>query len=624
MIAWIYDRFGNQVDCIGDFIEFVHDDEIGALDFVEFTIQGDRLSKGQYIVWRDGFQAWHEHRVESVEVRHAQGSVYQHVYADNSITDLATFYINERNAYDCMAVEAIRILFDGITLWEIGKVDIVTGNQSHKFYHCTAYEGLVDVIDTWGGEISTEINVDRYGVSRRRLNYTSRRGQDNGLVFTYGFDADNITRKEDLDEVYTLLHCFGKGEEQLDEEGQGTGIYSRRITFADINDGKDYVTNEEALDKWGMPDGKGGKRHSEGWYIWEEVTDKEELLKLGKAMVKEVSQPRITYTANVVILADAGMDFKNARAGDTVYIRDEPLDERLNGRVLHVRRYLDESRPTEITLGNVVRTLSNVIKDQQSSLDSINRRSSSWDAAAAADGKWLDKMMDNLNDMMNATGGYVYWRQGDGITIYDKPEDQNPTMAIQLKGAGFRIANKKKSNGEWDWRTFGTGDGFTADEIIAGVIRGGESYWNLVSGYMETHKMKAYDIEATGSFTCSSGNTTMVLSNGQLSGKMNGNNSGFIQYALNWTNNQTGTVMYGPEVFGPGIIGLVTPMLATVRSSNYAASSYGTLEGTASIPNTTYTLSGEGVLSSSTNYSTLTFHNGLLSNISGASFTSGA
>lgn len=555
MIAWIYDRFGAQVDCIGDFIEFVHDDEIGALDYVEFTIPGDRLSKGQYVVWRDQFQAWHEHRVESVEVRHVDGTVYQHVYADNSITDLCTLYINERNAYNCMAVEAIRILFQEITLWELGTINVVSGNNDHKFYHCTAYEGLVDVIETWGGEISTTINVDQYGVSRRRLNYLQQRGQDNGLLFTYGYDADNIIRKEDLDEVYTLLHCFGKGEEQTTDEGDNTGIYGRRITFADINDGKDYVTNDAALDKWGMPDGKGGKRHSEGWYIWEEVTDKEELLKLGKAKIEEVSKPRITYTANVVILADAGMDFKNARAGDTVYIRDEPLDERLNGRVLHVRRYLDDSRPTEITLGNVVRTLSNVIKDQQSALDSINRRASMWDSAASANGAWLDNMMGNLNDMMNATGGYVYWRQGEGITVYDRPEDQDPTMAIQLKGGGFRIANKRKSNGEWDWRTFGTGDGFTADELITGVIRGGESYWNLLSGYMETHKMKAYDMEATGSLTCGTDDRQMKMADGRITGYRNGSQMGTIDFTAQFTllNGQTvrGLYLYSPGIIDP-------------------------------------------------------------------------
>lgn len=483
MIVWVYDRWGNQINCIGDFIEFIHDDEIGTLDYIEFTIIGNPLEKGDNLVWIDDFAKWHEHRVTSIDVRHYGGSVYSHIYAENSIIDLATTYINERNAYDCSNVVALRTMFDDIdTLWETGNLYKVGGDEDLKFYHCTGYEALVNIISTWGGEIDTTIDVNKDGVYRRRLNYYAERGSDNGLLFTYGFDADDIVRTVEMDEVVTLLHCFGKGEETLDDEGQGTGNYSRRITFADINDGKDYVEDNEAKEKWGMPSSKGGKRHSEGWFIWEDEESPENLLKLGKEKLKEVSEPRISYSANVVILANAGMDFKNAQSGDRVYIRDEPLDERLNGRVTHIRRYLDSSKPTEITLGNIVRTLGTFLRDQQSVLDSLNRRSSSWDAASRADGAWLDKMIDNLNEAMNATGGYVYWEQGDGITVYDRPKDQNPTMCIQLKGAGFRIANSKKSNGEWDFRTFGTGDGFTADELIAGTIRGGSNYWNLNSG----------------------------------------------------------------------------------------------------------------------------------------------
>lgn len=44
------------------------------------------------------------------------------------------------------------------------------------------------------------------------------------------------------------------------------------------------------------------------------------------------------------------------------------------------------------------------------------------------------------------------------------------SSAMMLCGSGFMIANSKKENGDWNWRTFGTGEGFTADLIIAGFI----------------------------------------------------------------------------------------------------------------------------------------------------------
>ena len=41
---------------------------------------------------------------------------------------------------------------------------------------------------------------------------------------------------------------------------------------------------------------------------------------------------------------------------------------------------------------------------------------------------------------------------------------------MKLCGEGFMIANQKNDDGSWDWRTFGTGEGFSADLIVAGFL----------------------------------------------------------------------------------------------------------------------------------------------------------
>lgn len=41
---------------------------------------------------------------------------------------------------------------------------------------------------------------------------------------------------------------------------------------------------------------------------------------------------------------------------------------------------------------------------------------------------------------------------------------------MKLCGAGFMIASEKNDDGSWDWRTFGSGEGFTADLITAGFL----------------------------------------------------------------------------------------------------------------------------------------------------------
>lgn len=478
MIIWVYDKWGNQKRAIKWVNNFVHDDELGNLDFIEFILIGETLEKYDYLVWRDEFGEWHEHFVREITLVHNEGTVVQKVYAVNSISELNLSYIGERDSYNFKNSVAWTRLLEN-TRWTPGTIDDM-GLGTVKFYHETVYDGVIQIMELWGGDLSTTITVGSSGVTERRVNHQKKRGQDNGLLFTYGFDMDNIERKVELDDVYTKIHVFGKGEPTYGEDGTQTGN-GRRITFESINGGKDYVEDNVAKEKWGIQ-GKNGWQHSEGTFVFENCEDKAELLALAREKLEEVKQPRIVYSANVAILKAAGMEFKNARTGDTCYIRDKVIDERLSGRIIHVRRFFDDSKPAEITLGNIVRTVNDVFKETKKQLSSLQNQTSKWDDAAEANRQWLQNMKDHLNEMMNDTGGFAYWDEGEGITVYDRKRENNPTMAIQLKGAGFRIANSKNSDGSWNWRTFGTGDGFTADVINVGTLRCGENVINLDSG----------------------------------------------------------------------------------------------------------------------------------------------
>ena len=479
MIIWVYDRWGNQINCIGDFQDLAFDDELGSLDFIEFTIVGDVLEKGNYLVWRDEFGIWHEHIVRSVDRVHGQGEITQYVYAVNSISELTLSYKSERDSYGLSNAVAFQRLLED-TRWTSGSMENL-GNANIKFYHTTVYDGIVAIVDTWGGELSTSITVTASGVTERKINHQKSRGSDDGLTFTYGFDMGNIERKVELDDVYTRLHVFGKGEPSYNSEGTQSG-YGRRLTFESVNGGKDYVEDAAAMQTWGVVGKNGVKQHSEGVCIFDKCEDPSELLALGKAKLEEVKVPRITYTADVAILADAGMEFKNARTGDVCYIRDKELDERLNGRIIHTRRYISGSKPTEITLGNLKRTVKDIFQEQSKAIQKLTDSAANWNGVADYNRAWLANMMNTLNESINATGGYAYWEEGEGITVYDKPKNSNPTKCIQLKGGSFRIANSKKSNGEWDFKTFGTGDGFTASLLNVGSIVCGENTINLDSG----------------------------------------------------------------------------------------------------------------------------------------------
>ena len=494
----VFDRWGLQIGTLPQVIEAVHKDEINGEDSLTLVLPSPcDLAKGQRIVWRDKWLEWHEHTVSDIKTVHGEGQLLTTAYCENSIAELMTDYVENLRPQGANAQQALEKALS-TSRWLVGRVDDL-GTASTSFYHVSAYEAVGSVLEAWGGEVSTTIEVGGTQVVARKVNVTKRRGRDNGKRFSWDKDIVSIEREVSADDVCTALYGYGKGLEKTDEEGEWTGGYERKLTFGDINGGLDWVGDEAAKLKWGLPDGKGGVKHTFGKAEFPDCEDKAELLRLTKNAVAERSKPYVVYTSNVLNLADAGFEYEDSRTGDTVSMVDGGIDERLRGRVLCVERYLFNEKATVMTLGNVSRSISSVISGQTADLKWLRDHSASWDGAASVTDSYINRVIDNMNTAMNATGGYTYYRPGEGIITYDKPEGQNPTMAIQIKGAGFRIANAKKSNGEWDWRTFGTGDGFTADCITAGTIRGGSANWNLEAGQYDNVYVIGENLSYTGS-----------------------------------------------------------------------------------------------------------------------------
>ena len=516
----VLDRWGAQVGVVTGVVEAIHKDELNGEDSLTLVTVEPCLAKGQRVVWRDRFDAWHEHVVSEVTDIHADGMLWSRAWCENSMVEMSGDYIEERRLRSATSSTALMRALEP-TRWAMGRVD-VTGTATESFYHISAYEAIGKVVAAWGGEVSASIAVSGTAVSARKVNLQARRGDDTGKRFEWERDLASIERTVGMDDVATALYGYGKGLAMEGDEGEATGGYTRKITFGSVNGGRDYVADEAARAKWGLPDGKGGIKHAFGKVEFADCEDPSELLRLTREELGRRSKPQLSYAATVLDLADAGYDFEDVRTGDVVALVDRPLGERAPGRVLSVERHLLDEQATTVTMGNVARTVADVLKEHTTELSWMRDRTGAWDSAARAEGAWLEGVIEAANKQMDASGGYVYYEPGEGLVTYDRPRDQSPTMAIQIKGGGFRIANSKRSNGDWDWRTFGTGEGFTADCITAGVIRGGSNYWNLgtgdlvfkqgtiqsadgksswnmTTGELVTDHMVARDMDATGS-----------------------------------------------------------------------------------------------------------------------------
>lgn len=484
---WRYDRWDAYIGPLSDVMAASSREEAGGENSITLTTSGESLAKGDRVVWRDQAGGWHEHIAnEPVATRGEDGSVVYETYCEDAINELFRDKVDEIRVRAGTADSALDKILQQ-TRWRRGKVD-VAGSRTKSFYHVSAGDALRQLAKTWGGEIYSSFEVDESGVVSRMVNLVSAMGErDTHKRFEYGKDLVSVKRTVEADDVYTAMRGFGKGDD-LGDEDEGTN--GRRITFADINGGRDYVEDRDALERWGRPDGKGGKAHAFGTVTFPDCEDAAELMELTREALDQAKRPKVSYECSVRDLAAMGCPWEGVGVGDSVQAVDTcfspPL--RLEARVMAIRRNLFDPADTDVSIGNVRSTISDELSGIVSQIAGIGQQSSSWDAAVNLSPNYLNRVIATLNAGFDAGGAYKYESFEQGVIVSSVPLDEQmrpkrtPATAIQLKGGGFRIASGVKADGSFDWRTFGTGAGFTADCITAGEIRGGSNRWNLETG----------------------------------------------------------------------------------------------------------------------------------------------
>ena len=486
----IFDRWGNPLGDLPYAIKAIRTRATDGTDTLDITTIGE-INKDERIAFKDSMGRWAEYLCQSTQTARAAGMPVTVAYCAGSIAELSRTYIEDKRNRNANAKACLAKALEG-TRWAVGTVETgtLTGTADLSFYHCTALDAIQKIADTYGLEVQTEYQPDPTGnqIGRRIIHLVEHRGTANTTKrFEYGKDLTQIKRDIDSGDVITRLYGWGKGIEQTNEEGEATGGYGRKISFADVNNGKPYVQDDQALANWGIVGADGTRHHSEAAVDFPDCEDPKELLNLTKNALKTRTTPVVSYTADVTALGQAGYDPEGADVGDGVQIIDTSFTTplRLEGRILQIEEDLAGSlADTKITLGNIRQSYTQRLAAQQQALDKLVSSSGAWNSAAGGTGPYMKDLIDRINQIMNATGGYTYLKPGQGIYVYDKPEDQNPTQCIHIGGGFWRIASSKKPNGDWDFRSLANGKGIFADTIFTGRLSdaAGLNYWDMDTG----------------------------------------------------------------------------------------------------------------------------------------------
>lgn len=468
----VYSRHDAYVGTIGarQLLGFVWTDCLNGEDTVDITTTFP-LKEGYRLVWKDLNGVPHEHVCQDPQGASAAGLP---IYSDtvlNSICELFGDYIEDKRPYGYSFQRALEVCLEP-TRWDVGTVDQPgTVSSGLTFYHTDCRSALNSILEC-GGELQTSITVGADGVTHRRVSILKHRGEANGhRRFSYGKDINSITRTEHWGAI-TACYGYGKGVET------DSGGYGRKLTFGEINNGKDYVEDAEALKLYGRPDGKGGLKHVFGKYENSSCEDAHQLKDETQDYLDQHKTPGVTYEADVVDLVAMGRPWEGVGVGDDTQMVDSSFEPtlRCQGRVTKLVSDL-LAKTQSVTLGNVTESIADILQQQQQQISNLQNQSGSWDAVAGTTPAFLQQLIDSLNEQFNMNGmSYMHVSYQNGFIFSSVPldEDGRPTAtggtAMQLCSLGFRIAAGTKADGSYDWRTFGTGNGFVADWITTGTL----------------------------------------------------------------------------------------------------------------------------------------------------------
>lgn len=195
-------------------------------------------------------------------------------------------------------------------------------------------------------------------------------------------------------------------------------------------------------------------------------------------MAQEMSKPETSYSVSYVRTPD-GYDVPieeiEMNSIFKIYDKELNIDDKM---FVKKRAYgVDNKKLGSIEVSNQDITLTgndlgSLLSRMSQLADLIEQKNALYERAKAisSSGTLYANRLNGQIDVLKTqlVSAVSNWHTDDNGNIMFVSADES--SAMMLCGAGFMLANGKDDHGNWNWRSFGTGNGFTADEIVAGFI----------------------------------------------------------------------------------------------------------------------------------------------------------
>lgn len=303
-------------------------------------------------------------------------------------------------------------------------------------------------------------------------------GDNNGVQVRYGKNLRTVHREMDDTAVVTRLYPYGQDD----------------LDISTVNDGKPYLDSpligQYGYIKCGTAD-------------YSDLDDPQAVLEKAQKewSTQErdgIDKPRVTYTVEAT-------EFSGIALGDRVQVIDEDLGLDICARVVELEWYPYEPQRGSVKLSNY-KNLSVSLAEQ------VTQQAAQVDKITDSNGNVMSQYLDNVRGKLQSE---VEENIQKRLTVHEfgdiwVDDLANPRKAMVISDGIFAVANSKKANGDWDWRTIGTADEFMADTINADWIN---------AGYINT---SCIDIRSEDGSAKLSGNAFTITTSDGFSAEMSG------------------------------------------------------------------------------------------------------
>ena len=331
-------------------------------------------------------------------------------------------------------------------------IEALNGNEDNSF------------ISRWGGEIF----FDNYEVIVNK-----KQGNDYGVQILYGknIKKDGIQEEIDTREVVTRIFPKAyngyKSTNPVDSEliNKYPTVKIATMTFDDVKMQQDASEEDRA----------------NGIIICETQKELDKALeeKCREQYKNGIDKPKLSVSVEIILLENTEeyreyKELEKVGLGDTVHCKHSKLGITTDARVIELEYDCLKKKTTQVELGDYKYNYFNNVTSAANRIDNAIRPD------GTVVGEQIQGLIDGVKAQMRAQSSAAR-KSNVRAVLFEDLDEQSPTYgALCLGTMGFQIASKRTVDGrEWDWKTFGTGQGFVADLIVAGTmfadrIRGGE------------------------------------------------------------------------------------------------------------------------------------------------------